>query len=134
MHHSQHAQLTAIAEALLKDARGRADFAGADTAAMSIASLRATTEDQVENIGRTLDVVRGQLLESGKSVALYPGRLPEDPSHLLSPAQTGATSWLDAEFNLMRFAPQPLTLKPGDGPPHIRLDRAAEFLIGDKLS
>jgi len=33
----------------------------------------------------------------------------------------------------MRFAPAPLDLKPGDGPPHIRLDKAAQFLIGDRL-
>ena len=33
----------------------------------------------------------------------------------------------------MAFAPAPLTLKPGYGPPHIRLDRAAQFLIGDRL-
>ena len=26
-----------------------------------------------------------------------------------------------------------LRLKPGEGPPHIRLDRAAQFLIGDRL-
>ena len=26
-----------------------------------------------------------------------------------------------------------LNLKPGEGPPHIRLDRAVEFLIGDQL-
>ena len=25
------------------------------------------------------------------------------------------------------------TLEPGEGPPHIRLDRAAQFLIGDRL-
>ena len=40
---------------------------------------------------------------------------------------------LDADFEAMSFAPAPLTLKPGDGPPHIRLDRAAQFLIGDRL-
>ena len=33
----------------------------------------------------------------------------------------------------MNFAPAPATLRPGDGPPHIRMDRAAEFLIGDRL-
>jgi predicted YcjX-like family ATPase len=33
----------------------------------------------------------------------------------------------------MNFAPAPLRLKPGEGPPHIRLDRAAQFLIGDRL-
>ncbi len=33
----------------------------------------------------------------------------------------------------MDFAPAPLTLRPGEGPPHIRLDKAAQFLIGDRL-
>jgi uncharacterized protein len=33
----------------------------------------------------------------------------------------------------MSFAPARLTLRPGDGPPHIRLDRAAEFLLTDRL-
>ena len=36
-------------------------------------------------------------------------------------------------LGLMGFAPARLNLRPGDGPPHIRLDRAAEFLIGDRL-
>ncbi|NND20481.1 MAG: GTP-binding protein YcjX, partial [Silicimonas sp.] len=79
-----------------------------------------------------LDVVRGRLLD-GKRAAFYPGRLPDDPSRLLNPARQGAEAWLDADYQIMSFAPQPVTLKPGDGPPHIRLDRAAEFLIGDRL-
>lgn len=133
LHHSQHAQLTAIAEALLSDAKARADFAGAATSAMSIAALRATTEDRVEQNGRTLDVVRGKLLETGKTAALYPGRLPEDPSRLLTPARQGAEAWLEADYTVMNFAPQRFDLKPGEGPPHIRLDRAAEFLVGDRL-
>jgi predicted YcjX-like family ATPase len=133
LHHTQHPQLTAIMEAILRDAKDRADFAGAKTAAMSIASLRATTEDTVDHDGRTLDVVRGILESTGKRAAMYPGRLPEDPAQLLSPARTGADRWLDADYAVMSFAPQPLTLKPGEGPPHIRLDKAAEFLFGDRL-
>jgi predicted YcjX-like family ATPase len=35
---------------------------------------------------------------------------------------------------VMNFAPPAISLAPGDGPPHIRLDAAAEFLIGDKLT
>jgi len=133
LHHNQHAQLTAITDALLQDARSRADFAGAETTAMSMAALRATTEDRIDQNGRTLDVVRGTLEASGKRAAFYPGRLPDDPSRLLNPARQGAEAWLDADYGVMRFAPQPLELRPGDGPPHIRLDRAAEFLIGDRL-
>ncbi len=52
---------------------------------------------------------------------------------LLNPAAQGATRWLDGDYAAMTFAPAPNTLRPGDGPPHIRMDRAAEFLIGDRV-
>ena len=133
LHHAQHAKLTAIMEALTREARDRAQYAGAGTAAMSIASLRATTEATMPHNGETLNVVRGTLLESGKEAAFYPGDLPQDPAHLLNPARQGAEKWLDEDYQVMRFAPAPLNLRPGDGPPHIRLDRAVEFLIGDRL-
>ncbi|PUB17301.1 YcjX family protein [Yoonia sediminilitoris] len=133
LHHSQHPQLTAITEALLRDAKDRADFAGAKTAAMSIAALRTTVEQTVEHKEGPLDVVRGRLLENGKQAAFYPGKLPSDPSHLLAPAREGSENWLDADYSIMNFAPAPLTLRPGDGPPHIRLDKAAQFLLGDRL-
>ncbi|MGJ8556473.1 MAG: YcjX family protein, partial [Sulfitobacter geojensis] len=133
LHHTQHAKLSAIMEALTREARDRAQYAGAGTAAMAIASLRATTEAVMEHDGTPLNVVRGTLLDTGKEAAFYPGDLPADPAHLLSPARAGAEKWLDQDYQIMRFAPAPLSLKPGDGPPHIRLDRAAEFLIGDRL-
>ncbi|TQV69507.1 YcjX family protein [Aliiroseovarius halocynthiae] len=133
LHHTQHARLTAITEALLRDARDRADFAGAKTAAMSLAALRTTTEERLDHDGQSLDCVRGQLLDTGKTAAFYPGALPEDPAQLLKPARKGAASWLDADYQIMRFAPAAISLKPGEGPPHIRLDKAAEFLLGDRL-
>jgi len=133
LHHSQHPRLTAIIEALVAEARRRADFSGARTGAMAIASLRATTEDRIEHEGGHLDVVRGIVEGTGRRAAFHPGDLPEDPARLLVPARQGAERWLDGDYGAMRFAPQPVVLKPGEGPPHIRLDRAAEFLIGDRL-
>jgi len=133
LHHSQHPALTAIMEAMLREAKDRAEFAGAATAAMSIAGFRTTVEDQVTRDGRSLDCVKGRLRD-GRTVALYPGRLPDDPARLLSPARQGAERWLEAEFGLMSFVPPPgMARRPGEGPPHIRLDRALEFLIGDRL-
>ncbi|MBT54467.1 MAG: hypothetical protein CMF72_13845 [Mameliella sp.] len=133
LHHLQHGRLTAIMEALTREARDRARFAGAETQAMSLAALRATTEQVIQHQGSDLPCVRGTLLETGKQAAFYPGALPEDPSHLLGTAREGAENWLDQDYSVMNFAPAPLVLKPGEGPPHIRLDRAAQFLIGDKL-
>jgi len=133
LHHEQHTRLTAIMAALTRGARDRAQFAGAETAAMAIASIRATTEEMRRHEGRDLPCVRGRLLEGGRQAAFYPGALPDDPARLLGPAREGAEGWLDADYEAMRFAPAKLALAPGDGPPHIRLDRAAQFLIGDRL-
>jgi len=133
LHHGQHDRLAAIMAALVADARRRGDFAGADTQAMAIAALRATVEETRQVNGTEMDLVRGTLLDSGRQAALHPGDLPPDPAALLAPARSGAERWLDGDYGVMRFAPAPLSLRTGDGPPHIRLDRAAEFLFGDKL-
>ncbi|WP_430693189.1 YcjX family protein [Pontivivens nitratireducens] len=133
LHHSQHDRLAAIMSALVADARTRADFRGARTEALAIAALRATVEQRVQHQGEALDLVRGRLLDTGKEAALHAGDLPRDPGQLLAPARKGAEKWLDDSYSVMQFAPPRLDLSPGDGPPHIRLDRAAEFLIGDRL-
>jgi predicted YcjX-like family ATPase len=133
LHHTQHARLSAIMTALVRDATDRARFAGAETEALALAALRATTEETREHDGRRLHCVRGTLLESGRQAAFYPGELPDNPALILSPGDGAPGEWLAGEFKAMSFAPAPLSLRPGDGPPHIRLDRAAQFLIGDRL-
>ena len=132
LHHSQHDKLAAIMQTLLADAKNRAAFTGAEVSALSLASLRATVEENRMHNGRKLNLVRGTLSD-GRQAALYAGALPDDPAAILSPAAERATQWLDQDFQMMNFAPPKLTLRPGEGPPHIRLDRAMEFLIGDRL-
>jgi uncharacterized protein len=133
LHHSQHKRLTAIMAALMRDAKDRADFAGAHTAAMSIASLRTTVEETLRHNGAELDCVRGRLADTGREAAFHAGNLPENPAVLLAPAREGAQSWLEGDYGTMRFAPVSHDLRPGEGLPNIRLDRAVEFLIGDQL-
>ncbi|MFD1882210.1 YcjX family protein [Paracoccus pacificus] len=132
LNHVQHPRLTNILTAMLREARDRADFSGARTEAMAIAALRATTEETIRQDGEELPAVRGTLLD-GRQAVLYPGELPADPAALLAPAREGAPAWLDGDYAVMDFAPAARTLKPGDGPPHIRMDKAIEFLIGDRL-
>ena len=134
LHHTQHDNLTALMQALVRDAKDCADFSGADTGSVALASLRATVEESHKHDGALLDCVRGTLLDTGKEVAMYAGELPEDPAEILNAAQNGEEKWLDADYAVMGFAPAKITLKQGMGPPHIRLDKAAEFLLGDKLS
>jgi len=137
LHHIQHARLTSFMEALTAGARARADFQGAQTASIALASLRATVEEMRDHDGEALGCVRGTLLNvdgsAGKQAAFYPGALPDSPASLIAAARQGDEAWLDQDYRIMKFAPAPLALKPSMGPPHIRLDRAAQFLIGDRL-
>ncbi len=66
--------------------------------------------------------------------AIFPGDLPIDPAAALSAARSAKTTSLE----LVRFAPPKLADTLPDGKPaafpHIRLDRALDFLISDYLA
>lgn len=130
IHQNQHGHLTTIAETMLRQARDRADFAGAETKALALASLRTTVEETRRHDGQMLDCVRGRI--GGKQAAIYPGELPEDPMQILGPARNGDAAWLE-DYAGATFEPAVMASKPGFGPPHIRLDQAAQFLLGDKF-
>ncbi len=134
IHHSQHPRLTGFLEALLADAKDAASWKGAATHGLSLAALRATVEQSAKHEGEMLELVRGILMGSGKEVALHPGDLPADPARLLIPAKQGASTWPEGiSYNLPSFAPPKPGKKARKGLAHIRMDKAAEFLIGDKL-
>lgn len=133
LHHSQHPRLVALISAMLAEARDRARFSGARTEAMAIAALRATVEETRTHDGVSRDLVRGRLAD-GRQAAFHPGDLPADPAQLLAQARAGAGAWLQDGYAAMRFAPPIVERRPGEGLPHIRLDRAAEFLFGDRLA
>jgi predicted YcjX-like family ATPase len=67
-------------------------------------------------------------------VAIFPGDLPADPAAALSAARTSEAATLE----LVRFAPPRLSDVVADGRaaafPHIRLDRALDFLVSDYLA
>ena len=51
----------------------------------------------------------------------------------LQQARCDSLDWDSGLFADQNLAPSQLSLAPGVGPPHIRLDKAVEFLIGDLL-
>ncbi|WP_234455422.1 YcjX family GTP-binding protein [Thermohalobaculum xanthum] len=136
LHHAQHGRLARLVEAMLAEAARRAAFRGAKTRGMAIAAIRATAEQDVTEKGKRVGLVRGTRASDGHEVAIYPGALPEDPASLLA-AAGGAmpgeapASWPDMSYATFQFAPP--RWPHGEGPPHLRLDQAVEFLIGDRL-
>ncbi len=145
LHQSSHAALEALVGALTEKAQKRAAFAGAVVKPLAMASIRATREGEVRS-GRELvpciigtpeagESVAGVTFDGRTETALFPGDLPADPALLLAAPihdRPGA-----ADVRTVRFRPPRLQLDTPSGarpaPPHIRLDRALEFLLGDKL-
>jgi predicted YcjX-like family ATPase len=137
VHHDQHPRMAAILKALLRESVDRAAFRGATVESLAIASLRATVEQEVRRNGSVIPCVRGRLAATGREAALHPGDLPEDPQTVLAEARADAArdaGWLGGDYEVMQFLPPAPGGRPGDGPPHIRLDRAFEFLVGDRLA
>lgn len=130
---SQHDRMTKTLQALLDQAQRTAQFSGVATGAMSIASVRSTTDLQQKHNGQMLDLVQGTLLETGKPVAFHAGTLPADPQQLLADLTQQIPKWSTADYSAAAFAPPPNPLQTGRGIAHIRLDQAAEFLFGDRL-
>ncbi|MCC8950713.1 YcjX family protein, partial [Bradyrhizobium sp. Arg62] len=83
------------------------------------------------------EVANGERLDGETEVATFPGDLPGNPEELFNGGFRGLSS-SDTEavdYRFLRFRPPKLE-RNGDAEPvlpHIRLDRALQFLIGDKL-
>ena len=122
-----------MVEALTQSARDKARFRGALTAAMSIAAMRSTAEMELSSDGHALPGEKGLEKFGGKTIGFYPGEFPNSSASVLYQARSDSLDWDSGLFADQNSAPSQLSLAPGVGPPHIRLDKAVEFLIGDLL-
>lgn len=140
LHHTSHSRLEAILNRLVASASRRAKFAGADTRSLAIAAIRATREGTVKDGADVLDTIigtpeAGQRLgdttyDGQTEIALFPGDLPENPESLFQTVES------TPQLNFLRFLPPAnLSHLPSGDPvlPNIRLDRAIDYLIGDRM-
>ncbi len=138
-----HDRLEALLAGLVEGAKERAAAKGADVRVLAMAALRATREAEATVGGEKLPCIIGTPLAGehvgdvrfdGKTeTALFPGDLPESFAAITTRAASDA-----ADIRALRFRPPRIVLETGGGMtpalPHIRLDRALQFLIGDRLA
>jgi predicted YcjX-like family ATPase len=151
LHHTSHDRLEAVLRHLVGRAISRAENVGAKVDVVAMAAIRATREAAVQQ-GRkstgdrqTLDAIIGtplageeiedKVFDGASEVAIFPGELPADPRAVFR-GETLAAAPGEADYRFVRFRP-PVAELASDGLPlplpQIRLDRALEFLIGDKV-
>lgn len=149
LHHSSHDRLERILERLVADATKRADYSGARIDAIAMASVRATSEAHVGGPHGALHAIMGTPLageqaggrtfDGESQIVIYPGDLPINPDAIFEPESRfrglSSASSEDTDYRFLRFRPPALERNETGIPalPHIRLDRALDFLIGDRL-
>jgi uncharacterized protein len=133
LHHAAHDKLESILRVLVDEAATRAEYAGATYDVAALSAIRATREAFVKQKSEDLACIAGipeigqsigdTLFDGQKEAAIFPGDLPTDPEAALN-------GELEGKLKFVKFRP-PLLKETTF--PHIRLDRALEFLIGDKF-
>ena len=145
IHHTSHDRLQAIVRRLADRAIARANFSGATVDVVALAAVRATREGTVKQgrdvlpviIGTPMEgeTIGGETFDGETETAVFPGDLPEKPGALFNASAEMNGTREDLRF--VRFRPPKLE-RTAEGVslslPHIRLDRALQFLIGDRLA
>lgn len=145
LHHESHDRLERLTGRLVDRAIQRIGMAGAGIEVMAIASVRATREATVKEGNHLLPVIvgtpiagetiNGECFDGNRKTAIFPGDLPENPDSLFQHLDEPNAEL--PELNVVRFRPPALDETNGGiklSVPHIRLDRAMQFLFGDRLA
>jgi predicted YcjX-like family ATPase len=145
LHHESHDRLQGIVKRLADRAVKRADFSGAEVDVLALAAIRATREGTVKQgrdelpviIGTPLEgeTIGGETFDGKNETAVFPGDLPGGIDSMFQ--TTGDAGSAENSIRFVRFRPPKLE-RGADGLtlslPHIRLDRAMQFLLGDRLA
>jgi predicted YcjX-like family ATPase len=92
---------------------------------MALASVISTAEDAQEIEGQRVQVVVGRPVGSGRQAKFFVGNVPIRPPR--------PDAWASPFLNVPVFEPPAIDPSPVEGIPHINLDLALEFLLGDRL-
>lgn len=122
---NQLPHLECFLQNMLATSHNNATFEGVHTETLALAAVKCTQAAYTTYQGQKISCIKGVPIDADKPVALFPGEVPQN---IPMPEE-----WVDGRFYLMEFKPPRLANVHGSGLPHIRLDRALEFLLGDKF-
>jgi uncharacterized protein len=122
---NQHPNLERLLNKMVVRPVNEAIFQGVEVKTLAISSVVCTQTVVRDHHGRRLSFVKGTPKGRSDEVMLFPGEIPESvPS---------ASDWAENRFNFLDFQPQAIAGGSGGQVPHLRMDQAIEFLLGDKL-
>jgi len=118
----QHASLLSLLQQMIHPSWQHAAFDNIDMECMTIAAIKATTTGFVSSGSESVPALQGMTIE-GSCLTLYPGEVPKKLPK--------AEYWLNHQFEFNSF--RPIASNGDSALSHIRMDKALQYLIGDKL-
>ncbi|MBF9000597.1 MULTISPECIES: YcjX family GTP-binding protein [Vibrio] len=118
----QHVNLVSLLQQMVHPAWQHAAYENIDMSCISMASVRSTISGYIQQGERQQSAVQGTT-QAGDNLTLYPGDVP---AKLPNPDY-----WDKHQFEFTQF--KPLPTESDAALAHIRLDKALEILLGDKL-
>lgn len=122
---NQHHNLERLLNQVISKPANEAVFQGVEVKTMALSSVTCTQTVVREHEGRRLSFVQGVPNGRKKEILLFPGEIPETLPKV--------DDWDEKRFNFMEFRPPQLADPESAALPHIRMDQALQFLLGDKL-
>ncbi|OLQ90247.1 nucleoside triphosphate hydrolase [Vibrio panuliri] len=118
----QHTNLVSLLQQMVHPAWQTASFENIEMSCISMASIQATKTGFIANGDQSIPAIQGTDVNDAP-LTVYPGEVPRKlPS---------SDYWKHKGFEFTAFKPMP---SHQDEPlPHIRMDKALEYLLGDKL-
>ncbi|MBB1313809.1 MULTISPECIES: YcjX family protein [Aliivibrio] len=118
----QHPNMVSLLQQMIHQTWQETAYEGIKMECMSIASIQATTAGMIEDDGELFSAISGVTADQ-TPMMMFPGEVPK---RIPSKAY-----WETKPFNFMSF--QPLESETDKPLQHIRMDKAMQFLLGDKL-
>ncbi|MFB9217074.1 YcjX family GTP-binding protein [Vibrio sinaloensis] len=118
----QHPNLVSLLQQMVHPAWQNASYENIEMSCMTMASIQATQTGFIGQGEQAVPAIQGTTL-AGEPMTVFPGEVPKK-----LPNQQ---YWQQQGFEFTAFRPQ--SSKLDEPQPHIRMDKALEFLIGDKL-
>lgn len=118
----QHSNLVSLLQQMVHPAWQSASYENIEMSCMSIASIQATQTGFISQGEQSVPAIQGVTMDE-QPMTVFPGEVPRK-----LPNQS---YWDEQGFEFTAFRPQ--VFSQDDPLPHIRMDKALDYLIGDKL-
>lgn len=110
---------------MLEKSNNNIMFSGVETETVALSALKCTQAVNAEFQGQAVSCIKGIPKDDDKAMALFPGEVPVDIPM--------AEDWVQERFNFIEFRPPAPNQWLQNRLPHMRMDRALQFLLGDKF-